>query len=68
MLDAQMLGDELVLGTNIVIDGYVRKWLGRVVRWGRRLAISEQGWDDDKVVLGIQGFVRANEPEIVGYG
>ena len=66
MFDAEVLGDEGMLGFYIVVEGYV--WEGGdvgPVAWAAALPVTEEGGDDDEVFFWIQSFVIADEPFVV---
>lgn len=68
MLDPQVLGYKLVLGSHIVIEQHFGEgpqvWS---IRRGRGLAVAKKRSDDDVVFRGVECLVRADQPEIVGY-
>ena len=68
MIDTQMLGDQGMLCSHVVIKRDSRKRLDVGVGGGGRLPISEQSGNDDEVFLGVQSFVVSYEPFIVGNG
>ena len=48
-----MFRHNFMLGSNIIVEGDVWEWLGCwVIRWGRGLAIAEEGGNDDEVLDG----------------
>lgn len=65
--DAQVGGDEAVLGRDVVTKGDVGergagREVGLHVGRGRGLAVAEEGGDDDEVLGGREGLVLADEP------
>lgn len=65
--DPQVAGDELVLGTDVVVEGYQGEGAERGrVGGGGGLPVAEEGGDDDVVVLRVEGLVGAGEPEVLG--
>lgn len=65
--DAQVGGDEAVLGRDVVAEGDVGergagREVGLHVGRGRGLAVAEEGGDDDEVLGGGEGLVLADEP------
>ena len=66
MGDVQMLRDEGILGTNIVIERAFWKWAGcLLVRRGRRLSVTKESWDYDEVLVGVERLSFSNQPEVV---
>ena len=52
MLDTQVLRDKFMLSANIVVQRYLGEWLkGGTVRRRGRLAITEEGGNDDEVLI-----------------
>lgn len=51
MVNIEMLGDELILGTDIIVKGDFGKSCGELCI-GRRggLTVSEECWNDDEVL------------------
>jgi hypothetical protein len=66
MRDAQVLRDERILRADVVVDGAARE-RAALVRRRRRLSVSEERGDDDEVFLWVERFIRAYQPEIIGY-
>ena len=68
-LDSEVLGDQLVLSLDLVVERDLREV--RLVVRGRRVArrarkpIAEHVRDDDEVLAGVEGHVLADEPFIV---
>jgi hypothetical protein len=68
MSDAEILSDESVLGSDIVIESDFGKWFDVGVGRRCRLSVSEECSDDYEVLLWIQGFIFPYKPFIVGNG
>lgn len=63
MGDSKFLGDKLILGANVVVEGdFWPLAFSGVIRRGCRLAISKQCGDYDKIILWVEGLVIAYEP------
>ena len=67
MRNFQVLSDELVLRADVVVEGDLGKGpeVGGV-GGGGGLAVTEEGGDYDEVFGGIEGFVGADEPDVLG--
>lgn len=65
MGNPQPLGNEFVLGSNIIIKRNCRKRPEVRVRGGSGLAVSEEGGDDDAVFLWGERARGAEEPGVV---
>jgi len=67
MRDAEVLGEELVLGADVVVEEEGGEGGGGGAGGGRcGLAVAEKGDGDDEVFFGGECFVVAYEPEILG--
>ena len=64
--DVELLGEEGVLGADVVVEGHVGEGGDGGVGRGGGLPVAEERCDDDEVFLWIQGLVFANEPFVVG--
>lgn len=63
MGDFKFLGDKLILGADIVVEGdFWPLAFSGVIRRRCRLAISKQCGDYDKIILRVEGLVIAYEP------
>lgn len=68
VLDPKVLGDQCMLGAHVVVDAAFGKRAGcEMVRRRGRLAVPEEGWDDDEVFLRVEGLVFSDQPEVVRY-
>lgn len=58
MLDSEVLRDEGMLGAHVIVKRAFRERAGEfLVRWRRRLAVSEESGDYDEVLLGVERLV-----------
>jgi hypothetical protein len=69
VLDTKLLGDEPVLGANVVIGGDQREpqaivWFGHVAA-RRRQAVAEHIRDDDEILGWIERHAGADQPFVV---
>lgn len=62
VLDTEVLGYELVLCTNVVVECDVREGVQICVGWRAGLPVAEERGDYDAIVFGVEGFVIADEP------
>lgn len=65
MGDVELLGEEGMLGADVVVEGHIWERGDGGVGWRDRLAVAEEGGDDDEVFLWVQGLVFADEPLVV---
>jgi len=65
MAEPQALGDELVLGAHVVVEGDVGEGPDGGVGGGRGLPVAEQGGDDDAVFSWVEDTPGADEPFVV---
>ncbi len=69
MGDSKFLGDKLILGANVVVEGNFWPLPFYGVIGGRcRLAIPKQCGDNDKITLWVESLVFAYEPEVIRNG
>jgi len=68
MFDIEVLGEELVLGFDVVVEGDCGKGGDVRIGWGDGFAIAEKGGDDYEIFRWVEGLVVANKPLIVGDG
>ena len=64
--DVELLGEEGVLGADVVVEGHVGEGGDVGVGRGGGLAVAEKRGDDDEVLFGVEGLVFADEPLVVG--
>lgn len=66
MIFAQLLGNKLMLGSNIVIEQDIRPGSDlRSIARTRRLPISEQSGDDNEILVWVQSLVFSDEPFVI---